>query len=249
MGYTVEICSPSFRSAVAAQSGGADRIELCSELSLGGVTPSIGLVRQVRNSVSIAVNVLVRPRSGDFLYSSDEAETVLRDIYECASAGVQGIVVGALTADAGVDRDMCREWLAAARKAGLSATFHRAIDCAADIFSALEDVASLGFDRVLTSGGAPTAAEGVETIRKMHDMVSSAAGGRGRVTAIMAGSGINPGNIREIALRTGVEELHLSASVKCPSGMRRLSGIAEDAPVVHSDPMIVKAAVDALRQE
>ena len=154
--YTIEICAPSYESALAAQRGGAARIELCSELDAGGVTPSYGLIQGVRAALTIAVNVLVRPRSGDFLYSSYEVETVVRDIALCAQAGVQGVVVGALTADAKVDRTVAAEWLKEARRHGLSTTFHRAIDCADNIFDALEEVASLGYDRVLTSGGCPT---------------------------------------------------------------------------------------------
>ena len=123
--YIVEICAPSYESALAAQRGGAMRIELCSELDAGGVTPSYGLIQGVRAALTIAVNVLVRPRSGDFLYSSYEVETVTRDIALCAQAGVQGVVVGALTADAKVDRTAAAEWLKEARRYGLSTTFHR----------------------------------------------------------------------------------------------------------------------------
>ena len=146
--YTIEICAPSYESAIAAQRGGAARIELCSEL----------------------------PRSGDFLYSSYEVETVTRDIALCAQAGVQGVVVGALTADAKVDRTAAAEWLKEARRHGLSTTFHRAIDCADSIYDALEDVASLGYDRVLTSGGCPTAWEGRETIARMQAMMANHTG-------------------------------------------------------------------------
>ena len=222
--YTVEICAPSYESALAAQRGGAVRIELCSELDAGGVTPSYGLIQGVRAALTIAVNVLVRPRSGDFLYSSYEVETVTRDIALCAQAGVQGVVVGALTADAKVDRTAAAEWLKEARRHGLSTTFHRAIDCADGIYDALEDVASLGYDRVLTSGGCPTAWELI----------------------IMPGSGINPSNIRDLALQTGVSELHLSATKRHKSGMRVLSGIAQEETVVHSDEETVRRAVAAL---
>ena len=133
--YTIEICAPSYESAIAAQRGGAARIELCSELDAGGVTPSYGLIQGVRAALTITVNVLVRPRSGDFLYSSYEVETVTRDIALCAQAGVQGVVVGALTADAKVDRTAAAEWLKEARRHGLSTTFHRAIDCTDSIYA------------------------------------------------------------------------------------------------------------------
>lgn len=245
-GYTVEICAPSYESALAAQRGGAGRIELCSELDVGGVTPSLGLVQGVRAALNIAVNVLIRPRSGDFLYSSFEVETVLRDIAICAEAGVQGVVVGALTPDARVDRTVAGEWLKEARRHGLSATFHRAIDCSADIFDALEDIASMGYDRVLTSGGCPTAWEGRETIARMHGMMANCTGSSRKPLVIMPGSGINPSNIRDLALWTGVSELHLSATVRHKSGMYVLGGIAREETVVHSDESTVRKAVEAL---
>lgn len=244
--YVVEICAPSYVSALAAQRGGAARIELCSELDLGGVTPSYGLIQEVRAALTIAVNVLVRPRSGDFLYSSYEVETVTRDIALCAQAGVQGVVVGALTADAKVDRAAAAEWLKEARRHELSTTFHRAIDCADGIYDALEDVASLGYDRVLTSGGCQTAWEGRETIARMQAMMANHTGSHRRPLIIMPGSGINPTNIRDLALQTGVSELHLSATRRHKSGMRVLSGIAHEETVVHSDEDTVRQAVAAL---
>ena len=246
--YTIEICAPSYESALAAQRGGAARIELCSELDAGGVTPSFGLIQGVRAALAIAVNVLVRPRSGDFLYSSYEVETVTRDIDICAKAGVQGVVVGALTADAKVDRTAAAEWLKEARRHGLSTTFHRAIDCADNIFDALEEVASLGYDRVLTSGGCPTAWEGRETIARMQAMMANRTGSARKPLTIMPGSGINPDNIRELAMLTGVSELHFSATVRHKSGMRVLGGIAKEEAVVHSDESIIRRAITALHQ-
>lgn len=246
--YTIEICAPSYESALAAQKGGAARIELCSELDVGGVTPSFGLIQGVRAALTIAVNVLVRPRSGDFLYSSYEVETVARDIALCAQAGVQGVVVGALTPDAKVDRTAAAEWLKEARRHGLSTTFHRAIDCADNILDALEEVASLGYDRVLTSGGCPTAWEGRETIARMQAMMSNHTGSSRRPLIIMPGSGINPDNIRDLAMLTGISELHLSATKRHKSGMRVLGGIAKEETVVHSDEDTIRRAVTALHK-
>lgn len=246
--YTIEICAPSYESALAAQRGGAARIELCSELDAGGVTPSYGLIQGVRAALTIAVNVLVRPRSGDFLYSSYEVETVTRDIALCAMAGVQGVVVGALTADAKVDRTVAAEWLKEARRHGLSTTFHRAIDCADNIFDALEEVASLGYDRVLTSGGCPTAWEGRETIAGMNAMMQNHTGSARKPLIIMPGSGINPDNIRDLAMATGVREMHFSATVRHKSGMKVLGGIAKEETVVHSDESIIRRAITALHQ-
>lgn len=237
----LEICTANIASAVAAQMAGATRIELCSELAAGGVTPSVGVIEQVRSRIDIAINVLIRPRSGDFLYSSDEVESVLRDIAWCSKLGVQGVVVGALTPDAKVDVDASRQWLKEARSRGLSATFHRAIDCAENIFDATEVIASIGYDRILTSGGFPTAYEGIENIAKMVQMTS----GKGPI--IMPGSGVNPDNIREIITRTKAEEIHFSASSVYPSGMKVLGGIAKEETLTQSDPLKIRAAIEVLQ--
>lgn len=236
----LEICSANIASAIAAQRAGATRIELCSELATGGVTPSIGIIEQVRSKVDIAINVLIRPRSGDFLYSSDEVESVLRDIAWCAKLGVQGVVVGALTADAKIDEVVSRQWLKEAHSRGLSATFHRAIDCAENIFDATEVIASMGYDRILTSGGFPTAYQGMENISRMVQMTAK----NGPI--IMPGSGVNPDNIKEIVTQTKVQEIHFSASSVYPSGMKVLGGIAQKETLTQSDPIKIKAAVEAL---
>lgn len=240
MNKIIEICAATLQSAVVAQRSGADRIELCSELGCGGVTPSAGVVSVVRRALSIPINLLIRPRSGDFVYSSYEAESVLEDISFCAKAGINGVVIGALTHDSKVDEDICREWLKEAHKKGLSATFHRAIDCAWDIMEALEKVNTMGYDRVLTSGGHPTAYEGIEVIR---DMVR-VSGEKGAV--IMAGSGVNPENIREIATVTGVSEIHLSASSCYPSQVTVTGGIGTKDTIKHSDPQTIARAIKAL---
>lgn len=236
----LEICSANIASAVAAQVSGATRIELCSELGVGGVTPSIGVIEQVRSKVDIAINVLIRPRSGDFFYSSDEVESVLRDIARCSSLGVQGVVVGALTSDARVDMDVSRQWLKEAHSRGLSATFHRAIDCAENIFDATEAIASLGYDRILTSGGFPTAYQGIENIARMVTMTAKSG------PIIMPGSGVNPENIREIIEYTKAQEIHFSASSAYPSGMKVLGGIAKQEQLVQSDPGKIRAAIEEL---
>lgn len=210
----IEICANSLDSALAAQRGGADRIELCSELCIGGVTPSYGLLSMVCEKLSSThVNVLIRPRGGDFLYSKYEAEQVLRDILLCADLGVSGVVIGALDPYGNIDLPMCRKWVDIAHKSGLTVTFHRAIDRALDIFKATEDVISLGCERILSSGGKPSAIEGALVLQKMVSIAS------GR-TIIMPGAGINPSNIQQLALTTGASEFHLSASRNIPSGMK-----------------------------
>lgn len=240
MDYTIEVCAATITSAIAAQRSGAQRIELCSELGVGGVTPSAGVIAQVRKSIGIAINILIRPRSGEFIYTSDEAESVLRDIAAAASMGVQGVVVGALTEDSAIDREMCAEWLREAHRHGLSATFHRAIDSSADIMSALDTIASMGYDRILSSGGMPTAYEGMETLAAMHRATRKSG------PVIMPGSGINADNIREIATVTGVSELHMSGSRKYPPAMRVLGGIAHPEEQTHSSTEAIMSAIAAL---
>jgi len=242
---SLEICSGSYLSALAALKAGASRVELCKVLRSGGVTPSPGLI-QMASALKIKVNVLIRPREGDFLYSGPEAEEILRDIDFCGRTGVHGIVVGALKHNATVDTELCREFIKVARKHSLSTTFHRAIDRTADILSSLDAVISLGFDRVLTSGGCPTAYEGIETITHMESLTRSHSGGRHLI--VMPGCGITPENICEIAERTGVSEIHMSASRTYHSEMTVSGGIADsdDPTVIHSDEAIIKKAIEAL---
>jgi len=242
---SLEICSGSFQSAVAASRAGASRVELCKVLREGGVTPSPGLI-QMAATLDIRTNVLIRPREGDFLYSGSEAEEILRDIDFCGKTGVHGIVVGALKHDATVDSDMCRDFIKAAGKYSLSTTFHRAIDRTEDIFSALDTIMSLGFSRILTSGGCPSAYEGIDTIARMENISKKHTGGHHII--IMPGCGITPKNILEIADRTGVSEIHMSASVKHKSGMTVSAGIAalDDNTSIHSDQAIINEALNAL---
>lgn len=149
----LEIAANSVASAVAAEEGGADRIELVSALELGGLTPSHGMIALARERVRIPIYVLIRPRAGDFLYSDLETETMLRDIATCAHLGCDGVVIGALGADGNIDMERCRAMVAAA--GGLGVTFHRAFDMARDPRRALEDVIGLGCEQVLTSGVVP----------------------------------------------------------------------------------------------
>ena len=167
-----EICSGSLQSALNAQEAGAHRVELCSALSLGGLTPSYGFIELARKRLEMDINVLIRPRQGDFLYDSDEVAVLIRDIIACAQMGVNGVVIGALDPFGNVDVDACRAMVAVAKHNGLSVTFHRAIDRSSNIFAALEDVISLGADRVLSSGGKRTSYEGKEVLAKMNEIAA-----------------------------------------------------------------------------
>ncbi|MGN6384082.1 MAG: copper homeostasis protein CutC [Dyella sp.] len=235
----LEVAASSLNSALAAQAGGAGRVELCGQLANGGVTPSYGLVATARDRLRIPLYVLVRPRSGDFLYDEAEFELMQRDIEACVRLGCDGVVIGALDADAGVDLAGCRALVAAA--GGLGVTFHRAFDAARDPARALEDVIALGCERVLTSGGHRSALDGAAHIAAL---VQQAAG---RVR-IMAGAGIRPENVADVLARSRADELHASARGLYRSTMRwrneRLEDLAADRQ--ETDPAIVAALVAAL---
>ncbi len=218
----VEVCAGDIQSVHNAAMGGAARVELCSALSEGGLTPSEGLIRAALEVPGIKVNVLIRPRQGDFLYNDRELDVMLSDIRRCRGLGVNGVVIGALTPDGDVDKAMCSRMIEAA--CGLSITFHRAFDMTRDPQQALEDVIELGCDRILTSGCAASALEGVATLRTLQEQAA------GRIV-ILAGGGVNPGNAREIIECGGVREVHASARSSVKSQMRYChQGVSMGAP-------------------
>jgi len=207
----LEIAANSIASALAAQEGGAGRVELCAALELGGLTPSYAQIALSREKLSIPLYILIRPRAGDFLYSDLECETMLRDIEACAKAGCDGVVVGVLDAEGHVDMPRCRSLIAAAGNMGV--TFHRAFDLTRDPLSALEDVIALGCERVLTSGAQASAIEGAELIRQLVELAA------GRIV-VMPGAGVNAENIRTLREITGANEFHASAKRQHASSMR-----------------------------
>lgn len=211
MTLQLEICTDSVAGVLAAESGGADRAELCSNLGEGGTTPSLGLLRQARRATSLPIAVLVRPRSGDFVY--DEAErAILRDDVRAAKMeGADIIVTGALTPDGTIDRAATARLVEAARP--LPVTFHRAFDLTRDPAEALDVLLELGIERVLTSGQAPSALEGAEVLAKLVRQ----AGDR---LIVLAGGGVRAHNVAELVKRTGVREVHGSAFVETDSPMR-----------------------------
>jgi copper homeostasis protein len=205
----VEICVDSVASAMAAERGGARRIELCSDLLEGGITPSTGMIELVRGKVAVAIQVMIRPRGGDFCYDADEFEIMRRDIAVAKSLGADGVVFGVLDADGKVDIERSRSLVELARP--LDVTFHRAFDMSADLFRSLEDVCDTGANRILTSGGQPTAPQGLEVIAQLVKAT------KGRI-AIMPGSGIKAENARRMVTESGVREIHagLGSSVAGP---------------------------------
>jgi len=196
----IEVCVDSVASALAAERGGAQRIELCSDLLEGGVTPSLGLLAVVRSKVSIGVHPIIRPRPGDFCYSDAEFEIMRRDIELAKNEGADGVVLGVLRSNSTVDVERTQALVELARP--LSVTFHRAFDVSANLLEAFEDVCATGADRLLTSGGEQECLHGVDTVaRLVHDS-------RGRIT-IMAGGRIGTKNASKIIERTGVSEIHV----------------------------------------
>lgn len=237
--HVLEIAAGSLSSARAAQQAGADRVELCEGLESGGTTPSYGTLAAAREQLKIPLFVLVRPRAGDFLYTPQDADVMLRDIECCVRLGCDGIVVGALDAEGDVDASLCRQFISAA--GALSVTFHRAFDVVRDPAAALEQVIGLGFSRLLTSGGANTALEGADAIAAR---VRQAAG---RIV-VMPGAGITAGNVVALARATGAREFHASAKASRSSAMRFqapiLQGLASDWS--ETDPERVRALRIAL---
>ncbi len=236
----VEICIGSLQSALNAYNAGAYRVELCSALSLGGITPSAGLIKRVRESVPIDVNVLIRPRQGDFLYSASELNVMLDDIKICADYGVNGVVVGALNEDGDIDIDSSARMINLAKELGLSVTFHRAIDRSRDIIKSVEDIIGLGADRILSSGGANSAYQGMSTIKAMNSIAN-------KRIIIMPGAGINSSNIKEIVSKTGVSEIHFSASEAVESGMKYREGISFTPQELGGDYIMQESAYHKIK--
>lgn len=235
----LEVAANSVASAVAAQEGGAGRVELCSALELGGLTPSHGQIALARDRLRIPLYVLVRPRAGDFLYNDDECATMLRDIEACVGLGCDGVVIGMLDADGNVDRRRCAELVSAAK--GLGVTFHRAIDVSRDPLQALEDAIALGCERVLSSGAQPGAPQGVVLLREMVQR----AGDR---ISVMPGAGIDAGNIAALRAQTGAREFHASAKRSHPSVSRHVPRQSLDMVEgeIRTDAESVRRIVDAL---
>ncbi|MFN9267430.1 MAG: copper homeostasis protein CutC [Planctomycetaceae bacterium] len=197
----VEICCGSLDDALAAEAGGADRIELNSALFLGGLTPSAGTIRLARARLSIPILAMVRPRGGGFLYSDAEFDVMQADAQALCDLGADGLVFGCLTAEGVVDRERTARLVELA--GGRPTVFHRAFDVVPDPFAALETLISLGITRVLTSGQEESAYNGAALIRQLRDAA------RGRIE-ILPGGGIDPFNIADVVARTGTDQVHLA---------------------------------------
>lgn len=227
----LEICTNSYQSAKNAQDAGAHRIELCQELSVGGITPSYGLLRQVKENLSIPVFVLIRPRGGNFVYSDAEFEVMKHDIQLCKDLGYQGVVSGVLNVDRTIDLKRTKELVDLSKP--LAFTFHRSFDEVTNPKEALEQLISFGVNRVLTSGQKQTAEEGINLLKELNNIAE------GRIT-ILAGGGINSENVKTFQ-NAGLKEIHASASSKFESDQSLFS-----LPLTYSDPQKIKAILDAI---
>ena len=199
----LEICANSYQSAVNAQKAGADRIELCSELSLGGLTPSYGLLKKVAKEITIPVNILIRPRSGHFCYSDEEFEIMKSDIELCKKLGFNGIVSGVLNADYSIDLSRTKELVALSKP--MTFTFHRAFDCVSEPKVALQQLLDMDVETILSSGLQEKAEDGIDLLKELQDVAKNK-------LVFLVGGGINPKNVG-IFKAAGFKEIHTSASV------------------------------------
>lgn len=206
----MEVCANSLESALAAQKGGAIRVELCDNLPEGGTTPSYAQIALAKKTLSIKVYPIIRPRGGDFLYSELEFNLMKTDIKTCKALNCDGVVIGILKADGSIDKERCAELIELANP--MPVTFHRAFDMSYDLETSLEAIISLGCERILTSGGESSAINGAEMIAKL---IKQAAG---RII-IMPGAGINADNIAKLITTTGASEFHASARHVVKSNM------------------------------
>lgn len=227
----LEICANSFKSAKNAQKAGAHRIELCQELAAGGLTPSYGLLKKVIAELTIPIFVLIRPRSGDFVYTEPEFDIMKQDISLCKKLGAQGIVSGVLNKNKSIDVVRTKELVELSRP--LPFTFHRAFDELDNPIQGLNQLIQLGVDRVLTSGRESSAVDGLPLLTKLNETA------RGRLT-ILPGGGINAENAVDFKVK-GFTEIHASASVQIPQDQGLFS-----LPQTVSDLKTIKAILDAL---
>ena len=243
----LEVCANSLASALAAQTGGAYRVELCDNLYEGGTTPSPGCIKLTREKLNIKLNVLIRPRGSDFLYTDDEMEIIRRDIQYCKQNGVDGVVIGFLTPNGDIDIERTSEIIKAAHP--MSVTFHRAYDMCKDPCKALDELINLKVDRILTSGQRNSAPQGVERISELVEI----AGDR---VIIMPGAGLKPENIRNFHLQIRAKEYHATLHSEVDSSMKfRKAGVymggspmIPEYTVNQTDPEKVRRFIQALRE-
>ncbi|WP_434359045.1 copper homeostasis protein CutC [Parasalinivibrio latis] len=217
MSVTVEVCIDNIDSLSRAIAGGANRIELCASLVAGGLTASAGYMKQAAKLSNVPVYAIIRPRQGDFYFSDNDIEIMLADIHQAKQAGLQGVVIGALNQDATVNQSAVEEMMKTA--GGMGVTFHRAIDQCSDLYNGLDFLMSQGVERVLTSGQAVNAVEGIPVLKKMVMYCGSR-------LSVMPGAGVSPENAAQIIRETGAREIHLSGKTTRASKMLAIAGQA-----------------------
>ena len=241
MTYHIEVCIDNLESLHHAIRGGATRIELCSSLALGGLTPSYGFMKKAADISPVPVYAMIRPRQGDFLYDQDDIDAMMIDIESAAEAGLQGIVFGVLNADGNINMPLAEQIMHRARLYNLGTTFHRAIDHCSDYSLAIEQVAQLGCERILTSGLATNVEQGCSTLA---DMVTRAAGR----FSVMAGAGLNAQNVSDIVTQTDVREVHLSGKSSRPSHMNTVAFQAKMGKAEVNDYLIPVTDADNIQK-
>jgi len=232
----LEICANSYKSAINAQEAGAHRIELCQELSVGGITPSYGLLKLVIDTLSLSVFVLIRPRSGNFVYTDEEFDIMKQNIQLSKNLGCTGIVSGILNKNNSIDKERTKELIELSKP--LEFTFHRAFDCVPNPFESLEQLIDLGVDRILTSGLETSAEKGIELLKELKEQA------KGRIT-ILPGSGINPSNAK-LYKDAGFSEIHTSASKIFVNNNKKSMF---DTVQTESDVSTIKTILNILKNE
>jgi copper homeostasis protein len=236
----LEVCANGLGSAIAAQEGGAFRVELCDNLTEGGTTPSYGQIAVAKKRLNIEIWPIIRPRGGDFIYSDLEFEVMKQDILNCKDLGCDGVVVGILNKDNTIDEERCRILVALANP--MLVAFHRAFDVSDDLFRAMEEIISLGFVRILSSGGADTAMLGADKLKALIKQAN------GRIE-LMPGAGINLSNAAEILELTGAKSIHASLSTMVPaeqSGVSVIAGLT-DTPYRLTEKDVVRKMQSILK--
>lgn len=245
-GYILEACVDSVQSAIEAEKGGASRVELCSDLVIGGVSPSLPIFRQIRRYTGLKIRTLLRPRYGDYCYDRYEFEELKEEVAMFREEGADGVVVGILNPDGTLNTEQLKELK---KEAGeMEIALHRAFDVCTDPFAAMEEIISLGYDTILTSGQAPTAWEGRELLRQLQER------SRGRIE-ILAASGIGPDPIRSLIPFTGISSYHMSGKVELESAMTfRMPGIGlglgknADYRILRTDRREIARSVEILQE-
>lgn len=239
MSFKLEICCFNLPSALIAQEAGAHRVELCASPDEGGTTPGPGTIRTARERLHIELYPIIRPRGGDFLYTDEEYRIMIRDLEYAKTVGCNGVVIGLLNADGSIDKARSARLVELAYPLGV--TFHRAFDWAVNPFEALEDLISIGCERILTSGQRPTAIEGADMIDKLVRQADE------RII-IMPGSGIRASNIAALAAKTAAGEYHSSARTKQRSAMEYINAaMSEDSSYVMTNRQEIEGMLAALQ--